>query len=279
MTSIPSSQHAPGVDLGHEDPMTGAEHEKQIETWILAYLVGGVLVFTTTLTRWSGFDSEIALIPAMVGSVLLWLGLARPAFRELSAGAPTSSSLAALAVIAAIAIGRYETAGYVAFILILFDLGLRRTAWGARRAIEELVGLTPDTARLLKPDGSTEEVALSQIAVGQMVRVRPGENLPVDGRIVTGESTINQASLTGEALPVEVQSGSDGVRGHDEPDGGDRPGDDVDRGGHDDRQGGVADQGGGEHADAPPADDRDGGEVLRARWRWWWRRWCGDSRR
>jgi Cd2+/Zn2+-exporting ATPase len=209
MTSIPSSQHAPGVDLGHEDPMTGAEHEKQIETWILAYLVGGVLVFTTTLTRWSGFDSEIALIPAMVGSVLLWLGLARPAFRELSAGAPTSSSLAALAVIAAIAIGRYETAGYVAFILILFDLGLRRTAWGARRAIEELVGLTPDTARLLKPDGSTEEVALSQIAVGQMVRVRPGENLPVDGRIVTGESTINQASLTGEALPVEVQSGSD----------------------------------------------------------------------
>ncbi|XHC25288.1 cation-translocating P-type ATPase [Phycisphaerales bacterium ac7] len=79
---------------------------------------------------------------------------------------------------------------------------------GAQRAIEDLVGLTPDTARIVE-DGQEREVPLADVKVGMIVRVRPGENLPVDGVIVSGESSINQASLTGEALPVEVGPGAE----------------------------------------------------------------------
>ena len=100
----------------------------------------------------------------------------------------------------------YVVAGTLAFILLVADQFVRRTAWGAQRAIEQLIGLTPDTARLVE-NGTEQEVRLEQVTVGQVVRVRPGENLPVDGVVIEGRSTINQASLTGEAVPVEVASG------------------------------------------------------------------------
>lgn len=185
-----------------------SHHELKIEKWIAAYFVGGTLVFITTLTKWLGWASpDIAEIPAAIGAVLLGLGLFYSAYKELRRGKPTSSTLAAIAILAAIASGKYEAAGYLAFILLVFDHALSRTAWGARRAIEELVGLTPDTARIVV-DGQEREVALTEVKVGMTVRVRPGENLPVDGRVISGTSAVNQASLTGEALPVEVQAGS-----------------------------------------------------------------------
>ena len=83
---------------------------------------------------------------------------------------------------------------------------LSRTAWGAQRAIRDLVHLTPDTARRVA-NGTEETVGVAALQTGDLVRVRPGENLPVDGRIVAGESDINKASLTGEAVPVEVRPG------------------------------------------------------------------------
>lgn len=194
-------EHAPGVECC-------SHHELKIEKWIAAYFVGGALVFITTLVKWLGWASpEVAEIPAALGAVLLGLGLFYSAWKELKRGRPTSSTLAAVAILAAIASGKYEAAGYLAFVLLVFDHALSRTAWGARRAIEDLVGLTPDTARIID-NGQEREVALSQVKVGMTVRVRPGENFPVDGRVVSGTSDVNQASLTGEALPVEVQNGS-----------------------------------------------------------------------
>ena len=193
---------------GGGDPCC-THNESKLENWILIYLFGGVLVFTTTLMKWLDFaPNEIAEIPAAIGAVLLGAGLFVPAVKEIRRGQPSTSSLATIAIIAAISIGKYEAAGYVAFILLTFDHALRRTAWGARHAIEELVGLTPDTARLVR-DGTETEVPLQQVEVGDVVRVRPGENLPVDGVIVAGSSSVNQASLTGEALPVDVEPGAD----------------------------------------------------------------------
>lgn len=195
-----------GQTADHATPSTGEQQERRAEFKILLYLVGGLLVLCSSVARITGIASpEVAQLPALVGAVLLWIGLARAAMREISRANLGSATLAALAVLASIAIGNYETAGYVALVLLLFDEGLTRTAWGARRAIEQLVGLTPDTARLVNPDGTDQMVPLGQIAVGQVVRVRAGENLPVDGIVIAGESTVNQASLTGEALPVEVE--------------------------------------------------------------------------
>ena len=184
-----------------------SHHEIELERWIVVYLIGGMLVLTTTIARFLGSASEIALIPAGIGALLLGFPLFLASFQEVKRGRPTSSTLASLAIIAALATGRYETAGFLAFILLIADQVVRRTAWGAQRAIEQLVGLTPDTARIVDSSGAERDATLGEVQVGMTVRVRPGENLPVDGVVLKGESSINQASLTGEAVPAEVDAG------------------------------------------------------------------------
>lgn len=207
-TSLPQVKNTPH-DHEHEHGVECcAHHELKLERWILVYFVGGVLVFISTLCRWFNIaDPDIAQIPALIGALLLGSGLFYSAGKELLRGQWSSSTLAALAVLAAIATGAYEPAGYLAFILLVADQALRRTAWGARRAIEQLVQLTPDIARIVDASGE-REAPIEQVQVGTIVRVRAGENLPVDGVVSSGKSMINQASLTGEAAPVEVEPGS-----------------------------------------------------------------------
>ncbi|MEE8458413.1 MAG: heavy metal translocating P-type ATPase, partial [Phycisphaerales bacterium] len=154
------------------------------------------------------FDAhaQVAQIPAALGALVLVFPLLAGAWREIGRGRPSSDALASLAVLAAIATANYLAAGFLALFLWTANLVLSRTAWGAQRAIRDLIDLTPDTARVVGDD-SERDVALTQVRVGQVVRVRPGENLPVDGRIIAGTSDINQASLTGEAIPVEAAVG------------------------------------------------------------------------
>ncbi|MBL8745639.1 MAG: cation-translocating P-type ATPase [Phycisphaerae bacterium] len=207
-TSLPQVKNTPH-DHDHEHGVECcAHHELKLERWILVYFVGGLLAFISTLCRWFALaDAEISQIPALIGALLLGAGLFYSAGKELFRGQWSSSTLAALAVLAAIATGAYEPAAYLAFILLVADQALRRTAWGARRAIEQLVQLTPDIARIV--EGSSErEAPIEEVKVGTIVRVRAGENLPVDGVVTAGKSMINQASLTGEAAPVEVEPGS-----------------------------------------------------------------------
>ncbi len=198
---------------GGKDEYSGAmtccaHHEiAKIDKLIPLYLVGGVLVLVSLFASWMGASSGGVMdIPALVGAIMLSAPLFWAAFREIKAMTPSSSTLVAIGILAAVATGEYRTAGLLAFVLLIADQILRRTAFGAQRAIEQLVNLTPDRARLLEA-GMERDVDLAEVTVGQTVRVRPGENLPVDGRVVSGRSTINQASLTGEAMPVEVQPG------------------------------------------------------------------------
>ena len=91
------------------DPTEGREarHERQIERWIIIYLVGGLLVFTSTVLRLLNIVPEdISQLPAILGAIILGSGLFISAWRELRSGQPTSSTLAALAVLASFAIGR-----------------------------------------------------------------------------------------------------------------------------------------------------------------------------
>jgi heavy metal translocating P-type ATPase len=155
-----------------------------------------------------GLQPQVAQIPAAIGALMLVTPLAFGALKEMKLGRPSGDSLASLAVLAALANNLYLAAGFLAFFLWLSELILSRTAWGAQRAIRDLVELTPDIARLIQQDGSEKETTLDQIRVGQKVRVRPGENLPVDGRVIAGQSSVNQASLTGEAIPIEASEGS-----------------------------------------------------------------------
>jgi Cd2+/Zn2+-exporting ATPase len=197
--------HRNGLAGGRDEGAGGERLERQL---VIA-LGGGVLLLTSWIASLIGYEAAVAQIPAAIGAIVLVLPLARGAWQELRSGGASSDSLACLAVLAALANNYFLAAGFLAFFLWLAELILSRTAWGAQRAIRDLIELTPDIARIVSEDGSEREVSQSALRVGQIVRVRPGENLPADGRVVAGNSNINQASLTGEAVPVEVQLGSE----------------------------------------------------------------------
>lgn len=187
-----------------------SHHEVKIERYIVLCLAGGLLVLVSTICKWLNLtDPAVAKLPAAVGSIILSIPLLIAAATEIRSMKLSSSTLAALAILASLAIEDYIVAGWLAFILVVFGQMVRRSASGAQRAIADLVQLTPDVARVVANGSEREDVPLGQITVGMIVRVRPGENLPVDGRIVTGRSTINQASLTGEAVPVEATKGDE----------------------------------------------------------------------
>lgn len=114
--------------------------------------------------------------------------------------------LVSLALIASICIGEEFAAGEVAFIMQLGALLEELTVAKARAGIEKLVHLTPQTARVLR-EGREEIVPAEQVRVGDRIRVLPGESIPVDGVIVSGQTSINQAVMTGESLPVDKTVG------------------------------------------------------------------------
>lgn len=121
--------------------------------------------------------------------------------------------LVSLALIASVCIGEDFAAGEVAFIMQLGGLLEELTVARARAGIEKLVHLTPQTARVIL-GGEETAVPAEDVKVGDLLRVLPGETIPVDGEIVSGQTSVNQAVMTGESLPVnkgvgdEVSSGT-----------------------------------------------------------------------
>ncbi len=116
--------------------------------------------------------------------------------------------LVSMALIASVCIGETFAAGEVAFIMQLGGLLEELTVAKARAGIEKLVHLTPQTARVLR-SGGEEVIPAEQVRVGDRIRVLPGESVPVDGVIVQGQTSINQAVMTGESLPVDKTVGDE----------------------------------------------------------------------
>ncbi len=116
--------------------------------------------------------------------------------------------LVSLALIASVCIGEDFAAGEVAFIMQLGALLEDVTVARARAGIEKLVHLTPQTARIIREDGE-EIIAAERVRVGDRLRVLPGEGIPVDGVILSGQTSINQAVMTGESLPVDKAAGDE----------------------------------------------------------------------
>ena len=114
--------------------------------------------------------------------------------------------LVSLALIASVCIGETFAAGEVAFIMQLGALLEELTVARARAGIEKPVHLTPQTARVLR-NGKEEIIPAEQVKVGDHIRVLPGEGVPVDGVILSGQTSINQAVMTGESLPVDKAAG------------------------------------------------------------------------
>lgn len=116
--------------------------------------------------------------------------------------------LVSLALIASICIGEDFAAGEVAFIMQLGALLEDLTVAKARAGIEKLVHLTPQTARLITDDGE-KIIRAEQVKIGDIIRVLPGEGIAVDGVIISGQTSVNQAVMTGEPIPVDKAVGDE----------------------------------------------------------------------
>ena len=116
--------------------------------------------------------------------------------------------LVSLALIASVCIGEDFAAGEVAFIMQLGALLEDLTVAKARAGIEKLVHLTPQTARVIL-NGTEKIIPAEQVKIGDVIRVLPGETVPVDGIILSGQTSVNQAVMTGESLPVDKATGDE----------------------------------------------------------------------
>jgi copper-(or silver)-translocating P-type ATPase len=187
----------------------GADHE-HAPVRLKQTLVGVAFVLNAFLIDWL-FDqgSIISSASAMIGAIILGTPIILIAIKDLKVGRLSINELVAIAVLAAFASGDYKTAGVVAFFMLMGEIIETRTAEGARESIESLIKLTPTKARRLKADNTEEEVAASQLAVGDVIRIRPGDNVAADGVIVSGQGSFNQATITGESLPADKKPGDE----------------------------------------------------------------------
>ena len=114
--------------------------------------------------------------------------------------------LVSLALIAAAATGEFFAAGEVALIMQIGSLLEDYTSGKAREGIEKLIDMTPRTARVVR-DGTTAEIPAEQVVAGDILSIFAGETIPVDGTILAGETSIDQAVMTGESIPVDKKAG------------------------------------------------------------------------
>ncbi|MEJ2350068.1 MAG: cation-translocating P-type ATPase [Anaerolineales bacterium] len=174
-------------------------------------LVFGVVLFIVVVGEWLGFFETItARVPLPIGLAIV-LVAGYPVFKNVVRaslkGQVISHTLMTLGVIAALAIGAWATAAVVVFFMRVGDYVEGFTAERARRAVKDLTGLAPQKARLER-DGAEIEVPIGEVQPGDIVIVRPGEKIPVDGEVTSGQATVDQAAITGESMPVEVGPGS-----------------------------------------------------------------------
>jgi len=186
-----------GIDHG------GLQHSHtNVKLW--QTLVGAIFVVNSFLFEWvTSGGSTVANLSALVGAVILAWPIMVVAVKDLRLGRLSINELVALAVLASAATGDFRTAGIVAFFMLLGEIIETRTAAGARASIQSLIKLTPTKARRILPEGREEEVSASELRVGDVIRVRPGDNIAGDGVIISGQGSINQANITGESLPVD----------------------------------------------------------------------------
>ena len=180
---------------------------------LIATFMGGILVLNAFLAEWIFDSPQISAMFALASAILLGAPLVAHALKHLFHGHMHMDELVALAVVAAVAVGEYKEAGVIAFFMIISTLIETRTALGARASIESLIRLTPKRTRRVLPDGTEEEVDTANIQPGDIIRVRPGDNIAADGVVLNGESTVNQANITGESLPVDKVAGDEVFNG------------------------------------------------------------------
>jgi P-type Cu+ transporter len=195
------------ADHGRLAPST--DFTRQVLT-LFGIVFGAVLFFVVVGEGLGLFATITDLVPWPFGAALVVLAgypIFRNVVRAALRGQVISHTLMSIGAFAALAVGQWATAVVVVFFMRVGDYAERFTTERARRAVRNLTTLAPKIARVER-DGAEREVAIDEVRVGETVVVRPGEQIPVDGEVISGQATIDQAAITGESMPVEAGPGA-----------------------------------------------------------------------
>lgn len=178
-------------------------------------LAFGAVIIIVVLGEWLGWlDGLTEFIPFPVGVALVLLGGAPIFFNVIRAALKKqviAHTLMSVGAIAALVVGEWTTGMVVIFFMHIGNYTERLTAEGARRAVKDLTAMAPQIARVER-DGEEKEIPIAEVEMNDVVIVRPGETIPVDGEVIAGHAAVDQSSVTGESMPVEAGVGSQ-VRG------------------------------------------------------------------
>jgi Cu+-exporting ATPase len=198
---------------GYHANIAGAPIAQQNRVTLLADRVRLAFIGTVGVLAVAAFVAErTGLLESALNRIPPWLAL----LAVLAGGAPifiaaikallmrqiTADVLMAVGITAATALGEFAAAAMIVFFMTIAHFLESFTTERSREAIRSLMRIAPKTARVLR-DGAEVEVGIEQVQPGDRVLVRPGEQIPVDGRVLTGHSSVDQAPITGESLPVE----------------------------------------------------------------------------
>lgn len=188
---------------------TGFSLESEIAAERTRAVTSLIAVILGYLLELAGGSPIASAIPFLVAAVVGGWSNYRKAVLSVPRLDLNMAVLMSIAVAGAIGIGEYEEAGVVA---LLFSLSALLEGWTherARRSIADLMDIAPKVARVQRAEGIVE-VPVDEVTIGDVVLIRPGEKIPVDGVVVTGESSVVQSAITGESVPVDRSCG-DGV--------------------------------------------------------------------
>jgi Cd2+/Zn2+-exporting ATPase len=182
------------------------EPESKANWWPLA--LSGMAAMLAELVYWQQGGNHWTVMALALGAILTgglstykkgWIALRH---RNLNMNA-----LMSIAVTGAMAIGHWPEAAMVMFLFALAEVIEAKSLDRARNAIRDLMDLAPDTATVLQEDGNWKVVPAQSVPVGAMVRLSPGQRIALDGVLVSGHSSVNQAPITGESLPIDKAEG------------------------------------------------------------------------
>ncbi|WP_228845369.1 copper-translocating P-type ATPase [Phototrophicus methaneseepsis] len=216
---------------GHGVDHSGHEMMFRNRFWVSLILTIPVLLFSPMIQEWFGFS-----MPEFMGSNLIGPGFAiaiflyggipflQMAVPEIQTRKPGMMTLISLAITVAFVYSLFALfavpgSGFFWEMATLIDIMLlghwmeMRSVRQASGALNELAKLMPDTADRIREDGSTEEIAVSDLSKGDLLLVRPGASVPTDGEIIEGQSELNEAMITGESQPVTKGEGDKVIGG------------------------------------------------------------------
>lgn len=190
---------------------TSAQRTDWQEILVLS-LVPGV-VGLLTLTSWALSTWEIAPWAlhaglALLGTLLGGYQRILAGFRDLIGRRISVNVFVAVALVATVAVGEFRAAAVIVFIMAVAGALESYTLDKTRRSIRELLDFAP-TQATVRTDSGEAQVPVSELTIGDIVVIRPGERIPVDGQVVVGNSTVNEAPITGESVPVEKELGAE----------------------------------------------------------------------